>query len=165
MQKGSLVLLIGLITVSCNTPQKKLDIYLCIGHSNMAGRAMIDGTVSDTLEHVYLFSDHIEQLWEKAANPLNKYSSIRKGLKMQKLGPAYSFAREMVGAQPGTEIGLVVNAKGGSSINQWHPDSLFFKEAVSRTRTAMQYGQLKGVLWHQGCSDARRWKSYMPKLQ
>ncbi len=165
MKKGILLIFAGLILVSCNLPSKELDIYLCIGQSNMAGRADIDGSVSDTLKNVYLLTLDENQVWEKAANPLNKYSTIRKKLEMQKLGPAYSFAKEIVTLKPGTEIGLVVNAKGGTSINLWHPDSLFFKEAVRRTRIAMEYGQLKGIIWHQGCADARKWKSYTPKLE
>lgn len=165
MTRRIIIFLLGLIIMSFSLPQKQLEIYLCIGQSNMAGRAMIDESVADSLEHVYLLTDNPDNLWEKAANPLNKYSSIRKSPEMQKLGPAYSFAGEMVRLQPGTEIGLVVNAKGGTSINQWHPDSLFFKEAVRRTKIAMQYGQLKGIIWHQGCADARKWDSYLPKLE
>jgi len=165
MKSKNIILLLGLILTGCGTPHRDLDIYLCIGQSNMAGRATIDETVADTLEHVYLFTDNPNEMWVRAANPLNKYSSIRKSLAMQKLGPAYSFAKEMAQLQPEKEIGLVVNAKGGTSINQWHPDSLFFKEAVRRTKLAMKYGQLKGVIWHQGCADSRRWDSYLPKLK
>jgi hypothetical protein len=165
MKSKNIILLLGLILTGFSSSQRNLDIYLCIGQSNMAGRATIDETVADTLENVFLFTDNPNEMWVKAANPLNKYSSIRKSLEIQKLGPAFSFAKEMAQFQPDNEIGLVVNAKGGTSINQWHPDSLFFKEAVRRTKLAMKYGHLKGVIWHQGCSDARKWDSYLPKLQ
>lgn len=163
--KKGLIILLGLITLCSCAPKNKMDIYLCIGQSNMAGRGPVDASVSDTLEHVCLWTGDPDQIWEKAANPLNKYSSIRKRLEMQKVSPAYSFAREMAAAHPRNRIGLVVNAKGGTSIDKWHPDSLFFQEAVQRTKMAMQYGTLKGIIWHQGCSDSRKWATYMPKLQ
>ncbi|MGQ1945744.1 sialate O-acetylesterase [Geofilum sp. OHC36d9] len=165
MKSKSFIFLLGLILTSCSTPHRDLDIYLCIGQSNMAGRATIDETVEDTLEHVFLFTNDTTEMWVKAANPLNKYSTIRKSLKIQKVGPSFSFGEVMAKMQPDKEIGLVVNAKGGTSINQWHPDSLFFKEAVRRTKLAMKYGHLKGIIWHQGCADARKWNSYLPKLQ
>ena len=44
----------------------KFDIYLCIGQSNMAGRATLTPAVMDTLVNVYLFNDrnleNIQQL-------------------------------------------------------------------------------------------------------
>lgn len=89
-----------------------LEIYLLIGQSNMAGRADIEIQDQDTLENVYLFTGISGKEWEKAANPLNKYSTVRKELSMQKLGPGYTFAREIAKARVGKQIGLVVNAKG-----------------------------------------------------
>ncbi len=165
MKRRIVVFLLGIALIACSESPKDLDIYLCIGQSNMAGRGPLDASVMDTLRGVYLLAGDSTLIWEKAANPLNKYSSIRKDLSMQKLGPSYSFAKAMADASSGMEIGLVVNAKGGTSIRQWHPDSLFFKEAVRRTRIAMQQGELKGIIWHQGCSDASNWESYLPKLK
>ena len=144
-----------------STPNK-LDIYLLIGQSNMAGRATIETQDRDTLDGVYLLKG-IDQPWEKAANPLNKYSTIRKKLSMQKLGPGYTFAQSMAKSSK-RQIGLVVNAKGGTSINLWDPESEFYREAVNRTRLALEQGTLKGVLWLQGESDASKYEIYMPKL-
>lgn len=158
-------ILLSLALFACQPNKGERDIYLCIGQSNMAGRAPIDVTVKDTLENVFLLTNDADKLWEKAANPLNKYSTVCKDLKMQKVGPAYGFAQVMAKADPEHEIALVVNAKGGSSIRVWHPDSAFFKEAVRRTKIAMESGELKGIIWHQGCTDAGLWDSYMPQLE
>lgn len=98
------------------------DLYLCIGQSNMAGRGTLTEETSGAIPDVYLFNDRNE--FEKATNPLNRYSTIRKELKMQGVGPAYSFARTMA-TQTGRKIGLVVNARGGSSIQSNLP-GLFF---------------------------------------
>jgi hypothetical protein len=143
---------------------KNLDIYLFIGQSNMAGRAEIEVQDRDTLNGVFLYKGLPDSTWEKAANPLNKYSSIRKKLSIQKLNPAYTFAIEMREMEPEKQIGLVVNAKGGTSISLWEPGSEFYKQAVMRTKAAMQFGTLKGIAWHQGESDASKYDSYMPKI-
>jgi hypothetical protein len=145
-----------------NNHPKNLDIYLLIGQSNMAGRAEIAGNDTDTLKNVFLYTGIPGKEWEKAANPLNKYSSIRKRLSMQKMGPGYHFAKLMSkGENP---IGLVVNAKGGTNIGLWKPGSEFYNEAVSRTKEAMKYGNLKGILWHQGEANASKYNEYTPKI-
>jgi hypothetical protein len=141
-----------------------LDIYLLIGQSNMAGRAPLELQDMDSLEGVYLFVGQADKVWEKAANPLNKYSTIRKDLEKQKLGPGYAFAQSMAKANPSRTIGLVVNAKGGTKIDLWKPGTDFYNEAVKRTKEAMKYGELKGVVWHQGEADASRYKLYTPKI-
>jgi len=141
-----------------------MDIYLLIGQSNMAGRASIDEAFSDTLPGVYLLSPDTLNLWEPAANPLNKYSSISKRIEMQKMGPGYSFAKQLRKQNPGREIGLVVNARGGTSIFKWTPGTSYYNEAVSRTNVASEYGKLKGVLWLQGESDVSRIDRYMDTL-
>ena len=127
-----------------------LDLYVCIGQSNMAGRATLTPEVMDTLQNVYLLND--KGRFEPAVNPLNRYSTIRKEMSMQRLGPAYSFAKEMF-LQTKRPVGLVVNARGGSSINSWLKGSKdgYYEEALSRIRTAMkQGGILKAIIWHQG---------------
>lgn len=141
---------------------ENLEIYLLIGQSNMAGRASIDGSDKDTLQNVFLFTGIIDNEWEKAANPLNKYSSIRKKLSMQKMGPGYHFAKQMV--KEYNNIGLVVNAKGGTKIEEWMPDGEFYKEAVKRTKEAMKFGNLKGILWHQGEGNSSKYQEYTPKI-
>jgi len=141
-----------------------LNIYLMIGQSNMAGRAEIELSDCDTLSGVFLFTGMNDDQWEKAANPLNKYSTIRKDISMQKLSPAYTFARDMAESSTVKQIGLVVNARGGTSISLWEPGSEFYREAVSRTKDAMKYGVLKGIAWHQGESDASEYEGYTPKI-
>lgn len=147
-----------------STQPDNLDIYLLIGQSNMAGRADIESQDRDTLNGVFLYTGRDGDEWEKAANPLNKHSSIRKDISMQKLNPAYTFARDMAASASGKRIGLVVNARGGTSISLWELGSEYYKETVSRTKDAMKFGVLKGIAWHQGESDASKYDSYTPKI-
>ena len=158
----SLLLLIFTESIIAQSCPESLDIYLLIGQSNMAGRAEISGNDKDTLKNVFLFTGIEGKEWEKAANPLNKYSTIRKKMSMQKLGPGYHFAKTM--AKSNNKIGLVVNAKGGTKIELWLPGTEFYNEAVSRTKAAMKYGNLKGILWHQGEANSSKPNDYPPKI-
>lgn len=141
-----------------------MDLYLLIGQSNMAGRAPVEKLDLDSISNVFLFTGNQERIWEKAANPLNKYSTVRKKISMQKLGPGYSFAKVLSDRQPRKKIGLVVNAKGGTSIEEWKPGDSLYNEAISQTKKALKYGVLKGVIWHQGESNSSKYKSYLPKI-
>jgi hypothetical protein len=146
------------------------DIYLLIGQSNMAGRGkLLQQDTLSTIKGVWLLNDKDKP--EPARNPLNKYSSIRKSYKSQRMSPGYGFAAK-VQAKTGRELLLVHNARGGTCISWWLPESdysspNYYKEAVRRTKRAMKYGTLKGILWHQGCGDSGRnnLPYYMERLQ
>lgn len=144
-------------------PKEKLHIYLLIGQSNMAGRAAIPEEDAGALKNCYLLN--AEDSWEVARNPFNRYSTIRKGLNMQKMNPGYSFAKTLLEKQSGVSIGLVVNAKGGTKIEEWGKGTKFYNEAIRRAKVAQETGLLKGVLWHQGESNQGNPDGYLEKLQ
>ena len=146
------------------TETKPMELYLLIGQSNMAGRATIELQDKDSITNVFLFTGNETKLWEKAANPLNKYSTVRKNISMQKMGPGYGFAKEMAKAQQGKKIGLIVNAKGGTSIGEWKPGSLLYNEAINQTKKALKNGILKGIIWHQGEANVSKYRKYMPEI-
>lgn len=156
-----IIVMLNYCTLTAQEAANELDIYLLIGQSNMAGRAPYSEEEAKPIAGVYLFNE--KQSWEPATNPMNRYSTIRKELSMQKMNPGYSFSKAMRASQPDQEIGLVVNAKGGTSINQWQKDSEFYNEAIRRTKIALQTGALKGILWHQGETDAND-PNYLPKI-
>lgn len=137
---------------------QSLDIYLLIGQSNMAGRGELLPGDMHKMNHVFLLND--SNVFEPARNPLNRYSSIRKSLDMQKMGPGYQFVKSLVNSIPDMPIGLVVNARGGSSITEWQPDGTYLNELIQRAKEAQKYGTIKGVLWHQGESDQLMAKHY-----
>ncbi len=139
-----------------------LHLYLLIGQSNMAGRAAIPKELEGVIDRCYLLNDKNE--WEPARNPLNRHSSVRKGPGMQKLGPGHSFARKMLQQDKNATIGLIVNARGGTGIDEWHGKSDLYRGARKRTKEAMKHGTLKGVLWHQGESDQGKADAYLGKL-
>lgn len=142
----------------------KLDLFLFIGQSNMAGRGYITDNYKGYIKNAYLLTPTGGM--EPARNPLNKYSTIRKRLDLQGVGPAYSFAKAIT-ERTGHPLGLVVNARGGSSINSWMKGAKdnYYDEALTRIRQAMKYGTLKAIIWHQGESDSKNPEAYLLKLQ
>ena len=149
--------------VKSKTAEQTMHIYLLIGQSNMAGRAPYTEQESAVIDSCFLLNG--EDKWEPAKNPLNMYSTIRKNISMQKYSLGYSFAQTMLDRQPGTTIGLVVNAKGGTKIEQWAKGTQFYNEALRRARIAQKNGTIKGILWHQGESNSSSPDSYLAKLQ
>ena len=141
---------------------ERFDVFLLIGQSNMAGRAPIAAEETAPIKGAFLLN--AEDAWEQAAVPLNRYSTIRKGLGMQKLNPGYTFCRVMLEKNPGVSIGMVVNAKGGTRIEQWAKGTKFYKEAIRRTEAARKQGVLKGILWHQGESNQGNPEAYLKQL-
>ena len=141
------------VTIIPSEELPEMDLFLCIGQSNMAGRGTLDESKGDLepVEGVYLLDTDGNMV--KAANPMNQYSTVRKELSMQQMSPAYSFAKK-IAEETGHAVGLVVNARGGSAIESWDPDEgngdTLYSAAVRRAKQAMQYGKFKAVIWHQG---------------
>ncbi len=140
------------------------DVYLMIGQSNMAGRGSLVSDDLKPMDGVWLLNP--EGNIEPASCPMNKYSSIRKGMNMQKMSPSANFGK-ILHQKTGRNILLVVNARGGSKIGEWkkgNEQTHFYSEAVRRTQEAMKYGKLKGIIWHQGESDSEHPEGYISQL-
>lgn len=146
----------------------KMDLFLAIGQSNMAGRAPYDD-VAEPLENVYLLTPNAGM--EIASNPLNKYSNVRKDISVQGQGPHYQFARTMRDSLPDRTVGMVVNAQGGTSITIWYkPGTTNYDLTIARAKKAQKWGEYKGIIWHQGESDvtdglSNNYATYKSRLQ
>ena len=135
------------------------DVYLAIGQSNMAGRAPIEEQDLPSPDDVYVLTS--EGHWTPASNErmgLNRYSSVEEAdVGRTRLGPAYTFGRHMA-MMTGRRVGLVVNARGGTTVEQWvvtdyAGEHALYDAAVARAKTALQNNPgatLRGVIWHQG---------------
>lgn len=185
MSRHILFILASLLVIASCSREPRYDVYLFIGQSNMAGRGDMLPEDTTVIPHAFILDDNDRIVPAKA--PLNLYSSIRKRVGMQKINPAYNFAK-IVAGQSKNDMLMVVNARGGSALDEWlkgapqgtfsvrggddpqldgQPMPSFYDEAVRRTKIAMQYGQLKAILWHQGCSDSAPAlaSSYMERLE
>jgi hypothetical protein len=141
--------------------KRALDIFIVLGQSNMAGRGPITDAVSEVLPNVKLLADNDQ--WIAAQNPFNLYSNIRKKASMQRVGPAYSFAKTME-KHTGRPIGMVVNARGGTAISKFSLGGVYHDDLIARLKGLNDFGAIKGIIWHQGESDSGRSSSYMDKL-
>lgn len=164
MKKSLIPILIAALAIYSSCSPKEYDVYLLIGQSNMAGRGTLtEDDFNTTIEGVFLLDSLDRPV--AASHPYNQYSTIRKDMRLQQMGPGHAFGTKMheISRRP---VLLVVNARGGSELDSWMPGSLHFNEAVRRTAEAEKYGKLKGILWLQGCTDCDLGKtdSYMERL-
>lgn len=139
---------------SCNDDDG-YDIYLLIGQSNCAGRGyFLPEDTLNILEGVWLLNTDLVP--EPAVAPLNRYSNIRKDLSMQLIGPGVGFGPAIY-QKTGHKVLLVQNARGGSALESWQVGGdgkvSYLDSALVRTIPALQYGKLKGIIWHQGETD------------
>ncbi len=132
----------------------KAHIYLLVGQSNMAGRGKVEPVDTVTYPQIWMLTK--EERWVPARDPLafDKPSVVG-------VGPGFSFAKEVSRNDLTATILLVPSAVGGTRIDFWKPgayDSVTkthpYDDAIRRAKTAMQSGELKGIIWHQGESDA-----------
>lgn len=128
------------------------EIILLIGQSNMAGRAQLFEQDFEIVQNTFLL-DSLNQ-WIPLKSPLNIHSSIRKVAKMQKFNLGYSFAQELSNDDLIKPIGMVVNARGGTKIEEWLPGTHYYQEALRRSKIASgKNGKVIATLWLQGESN------------
>jgi len=147
-------------------PKENFYIYILAGQSNMAGRGFVQP--QDTVPSPNVLTLNKNNEWVYAKEPLHYYEPTRTGLDC-----GLSFGKKL-SAMYGKNItiGLVPCAIGGSSIEQWLDDSMYrdvnlYSNMMQKVKIAMQYGTLKGLLWHQGETNASRvnYKNYKQKLE
>lgn len=108
-----LILIVFTSAVLAVPPQR---LFILLGQSNMPGRATIEPEDTLPLPLVQLLNN--QGIFEKAQNPLNRYSNIRKDISMQKLGPGYTFA-DTVATWLQDTIFIIVNAWGSTAIERF----------------------------------------------
>ena len=120
----------------------------------MAGRGVLDSE-SIKVDPRIMMLDSLNQ-WVPATDPVHFDKPALVGV-----GPAISFAKELLGTDEKIKIGLIPCAVGGSPISVWVQGAAYvsgnifhpYDDAMKRARLAMQQGVLKGIIWHQGESD------------
>ena len=125
------------------------------GQSNMAGRGIVQP--DDTIPQSNIITINKKNEWIYAKDPLHFYQPKLTGLDC-----GMSFAKYVAkNISNDITIAILPTAVGGSSINYWLNDSLFNgvqlqSNLFEKIKLAQQYGVLKGILWHQGESDATK---------
>jgi hypothetical protein len=126
---------------------KDMKLFLLIGQSNMAGRGKVEA--QDQVENPNIFMLTKDLKWVIAKDPVH----FDKGA--AGVGLCSEFARDVLKADPKSNIGLIPCAVGGTSLDQWQPGKPLYTTAIARAKEAMKQGTLAGILWHQGESDAK----------
>jgi signal peptidase I len=131
-----------------------LYVFIMAGQSNMAGRGFVEP--QDTLSNKRILTIDKSMKWIYAKEPLHFYEPSLTGLDC-----GMSFAKKLLDSIPeGVSIAIIPCAVGGSSIDQWINNETYrgvtlldnFKEKVD---FAKDYGKIKGIIWHQGESNAK----------
>jgi sialate O-acetylesterase len=128
------------------------DLWVVAGQSNMVGRARI--------EEPYARDPRVRMLslagaWQLATHPLHE-EPLPPGVTRPGHGPGLEFGRTLSRAVD-VPIGLVICAKGGTSMAQWSPDAggtgrnALYANLLAQVRLAG--GKVAGVLWYQGEND------------
>jgi hypothetical protein len=128
-------------------PKEKLHLYVLMGQSNMAGRGVVGA--EDTTPHPRVIMLNLDGQWEQAIEPVTRDRA--KGLGV---GPALAFGKAMAEHDPAVTIGLVPCAVGGTALAKWQKGEKLYEGAIRRSKVAAEVGTIKGVLWHQGESEA-----------
>lgn len=140
-----------LMSVTIN--KQNVWVFILAGQSNMAGRGIVEP--QDTVINKRMLSINKNVRLIMAKEPLHFYEPNLTGLDC-----GYSFGKAMIKNIPDSiSILLLPTAVGGSSISQWLGDSLFrnvklLSNFLAKVEIGKQYGTIKGILWHQGESDA-----------
>jgi hypothetical protein len=162
----SAILLGLLVALPSQAANAKPDhVFLLIGQSNMVGRAPLKPEDRKLIPDCLLWNG---KNWEPAQPGFNRYSKHQKPGSTQGMNGGPSFVAAYQKANPEVTVGIICWARGGSKIEQWHPDHLkpydLYREAIKQTHAALKRGgKLKGILWHQGEANSGRSDEY-PKL-
>ena len=141
-----IIMMAAFCAVNTCAAAEGMDLYLLVGQSNMAGRGVLTDSNRVNAERVFKLDAKGE--WQRAEEP------IHFDKKSAGAGLAASFARAMADRNKDVKIGLIPCAVGGTRIDRWVESGDLWSNAVKRAKIALKSGKLKGILWHQGESDA-----------
>ena len=151
-------------------PDPNFLIFLLLGQSNMEGQPASEAQDRDTNPRVKVLAlrdcpqrNQVHNQWYTAAPSLHTCGNT--------LGPGDYFAKTLAAALPNATIGLVPDAIAGVDIDILRkgvvsarrsefflpPDNQLdsaYPTLIERARLAQQLGVIRGILFHQGESDA-----------
>ena len=140
-------------TVMTMPKKENVWVFIMAGQSNMAGRGIVEK--DDTVPNKRILSVNNAGRIVVAKEPLHFYEPNLTGLDC-----GVMFARTLIKNIPDSiSILIIPTAVGGSSISQWLGDSTHRGVALlsnfrKHVEIGKEFGVIKGILWHQGESDA-----------
>ena len=162
------------------------DIWVLAGQSNMQGAGKLHEQFHPN-PSIMMFN--MDNTWQVAQHPLHRlyeslapvhrninkrspdeWEKMREQSKQSAIGgvcPGLFFAHHLQ-TNGIKNIGLIPSAHGGTSMNQWDPekkdlgDESLYGAMINRIE--MTGGNIKGLLWYQGESDAGDPEAYENKM-
>ncbi len=140
---------------------KRLDLFLLMGQSNMAGSGKLPAGQKLYPRIVMVHKKNSQ--WYVAQHPLHFDGDpvTMEGFEKSGVGPGLSFAEALLAREPDVMVGLIPCARGGSKIGMWQKGdgTSEYDLAVQRARLALASGpegftRLRGALWLQGESNS-----------
>lgn len=134
-------------------PVKETWVFIMAGQSNMAGRGLIEPQDTITNENILTINAMGDIITAK--EPIHFYEPSMAGLDC-----GMSFAKTILAnTSQNIDILLIPTAVGGSSIRQWladenHRNVNLLSNFKGKVQIGKKYGEIKGILWHQGESDS-----------
>jgi len=138
--------------------QGKLRLFILAGQSNMSGRGDILQSAANANPRIYVFGNdyHWRLAVEPIDDPTNQIDKISEDMNAG-FSPALSFATTILERRPETLIGLIPCAMDSTSIHDWErnlSDSTLYGSCLKRVHAASTMGDVAGILFFQGESDA-----------
>ncbi|RFS13650.1 sialate O-acetylesterase [Emticicia sp. C21] len=138
---------------NASVAQKQTWVFIMAGQSNMAGRGIVEA--QDTITNERILTINKDNQVIKAKEPIHFYEPNLKGLDC-----GLSFTQTLLKeVDKSVTILIIPTAVGGSSSRQWMGDSVHRNvQLLTNFRQKIEFakskGVIKGILWHQGESDA-----------
>jgi hypothetical protein len=136
----------------------QMSLFILAGQSNMVGWAPVP-LEEKTDQRIYTFGNDYH--WRIATEPVdyayNQVDEVSQD-RIAGFGPSLAFAFASLDRQPQAVIGLIPCAKNASAIAQWQrnlSDQSLYGSCLKRVRAASAMGQIAGVLFFQGETDAQ----------
>ena len=135
---------------------RDMKLVLCMGQSNMAGRAEMTDADRAVVPRAYKLDR--DGRWVAAKAPYHFDKAVAA------VGPVDEFVRRYLADHPGESVGVVPCAVGGSPFSSWDPPpkgprkGANYAAALARAKMAQANGRFIAILWHQGETDAAKAK-------
>jgi Carbohydrate esterase, sialic acid-specific acetylesterase len=138
----------------------KSSLFILAGQSNMSGRGLLP---LSQIPHPSVVMFGNDYRWKPALEPVDDATGQVDVVSRDGpgdppgYGPALSFGVELATTRPDLAIGLIPCAKGNTTIGEWQKnvsDRSLYGSCLKRVRAASVVGEVAGLLFFQGESDA-----------
>ncbi|NEO91708.1 MAG: sialate O-acetylesterase [Moorea sp. SIO3G5] len=144
--------------------QGKMSLFILAGQSNMSGSGKLTPASAVTHPRVFVFGN--DYRWHLGTEPIDSPSGQVDRVSEDKsagVSPGIAFATELLKYNPELIVGLIPCAKWDSTIQQWQrhlSEDTLYGSCLKRAYAASLMGEIKGLLFFQGESDALNPQAY-----